>query len=46
MELLACILDGASIRRILAHLGLPTELESLAPARGSPSADLWSDEVA
>ena len=46
MELRACILDGATIRRILAHLGLPTELEPLASARASPSADLWSNEVA
>ena len=40
MELLACILDTTTVRRILAHLGLPTELPHLAPARASPTHDL------
>jgi len=46
MALLACILDRPAIARILGHLGLPTEPPALAPARASPIADLWSDEVA
>ena len=46
MVLLACILERAVIRKILAHLGLPTELPKLAPARGSPHPELPFDHVA
>jgi hypothetical protein len=35
-RLLAFITDRHSIRAILAHLGLPTELPTIAPARAPP----------
>jgi len=40
MVLLACILDRATLIRVLGHLGLPTEAPMLAPARTSPVAGL------
>jgi hypothetical protein len=46
MELLACILDSASIRRTLGHLRLPEDPPSLAPARASPTPDLFAADVA
>ena len=39
-RLLAFITDPQSITRILAHLGLPTELPTLAPARAPPRSAL------
>lgn len=35
-KLLAAIFDQGAIRQILAHLGLPTELPAVAPARAPP----------
>ncbi len=35
-HMLAAITDGLVIRRILMHLGLPTEPPPVAPARGPP----------
>ncbi len=32
--------------RILGHLRIPTEAPALIPARASPTADLWRNEVA
>ena len=39
-RLLAAIFDPAAIRRILLHLGLPTEPPITAPARPPPSLPL------
>ena len=39
-RLLAFITDPQSITRILAHLGLPTELPTIAPARAPPRSAL------
>jgi len=38
-HMLAAISDGRTIRRILAHLGLPTEPLPIAPAREPPQAE-------
>jgi hypothetical protein len=46
MLLLATVLDRITIRRILAHLRLPTDPEPTAPARASPTGDLWPDHAA
>ena len=46
MVLLAFILDRATVRRVLGHLGLPTEVPMLAFARASPIAELFPNEVA
>ena len=35
----ALISDGAVLRRILAHLGLPTTAPTLAPARSPPELE-------
>jgi hypothetical protein len=35
-QLLAAIFDQDAIRKILTHLGLPTEPPTLAPARAPP----------
>jgi len=39
MRLLACILERTVIRKILTHLGLPSDPPALARARASP--DDW-----
>ena len=39
-KLIALITDGAVVRKILEHLGLPTTAPSLAPARGPPELEL------
>jgi hypothetical protein len=46
MHLIACVLEPAAIRKILAHLGLPTEPPVPAPARASPEAEPPFDDVA
>jgi hypothetical protein len=38
-RLIALITDGAVVRRILEHLGLPTAAPVLAPARSPPELD-------
>jgi len=38
-KLIALIQDGPLVRKILAHLGLPTEPPGLAPARAPPQPD-------
>jgi hypothetical protein len=38
-ELIALIHDGLVVRKILTHLGLPTEPPPLAPARAPPEPD-------
>jgi hypothetical protein len=45
MRLLATIEDPQVIRKILAHLGLPTEVPFLSPPRSPPAraADLFAD---
>ncbi len=35
-ELIAFLTEGLVVRKILAHLGLPTEAPRLAPSRGPP----------
>ena len=35
-ELIAFLTDGLVVRKILEHLGLPTEARRIAPARGPP----------
>jgi len=35
-ELIAFLTDGLVVRKILEHLGLPTEPPRLAPARAPP----------
>ncbi|MSP26261.1 MAG: ATP-dependent helicase HrpA [Myxococcales bacterium] len=35
-KLIALLTDGAVVRRILEHLGLPTTAPTLAPARAPP----------
>ena len=39
-RLLALIQDPFVVRRILGHLGLPTEPTAIAPARASPEGEL------
>ena len=39
LRLLATIEDSTTVTKILAHLGLPTELPSLTPARSPPQQD-------
>jgi hypothetical protein len=50
LELIALIDNPAVIRRILSHLGLPTEVPAACPARPPPlqtgRADTWCDDVA
>jgi hypothetical protein len=38
LRLVALIEEGSVIRRILGHLGLPTEIPAAAPARAPPIA--------
>ncbi len=40
MRLIAFITDGAQIRKILEHIGVESEPQRIAPARGPP---LWED---
>ena len=48
LELIALIEDPSVIRRILTHLGLPTEVPTARPARPPPppigGADTWYDD--
>jgi hypothetical protein len=46
MKLIAVILERAAIRKILMHIGLPSEPPALAPARASPGAQLRFDDIA
>ena len=39
-KLIALLTDGAVVRKILEHLGLPTTAPSLAPARAPPEPEL------
>ena len=39
-KLIALLTDGLVVRKILAHLGLPTEPPALAPARAPPELQL------
>ena len=36
MRLIAFVTEPASVKRVLAHLGLPAEAPSVAPVRGPP----------
>jgi hypothetical protein len=49
LELIALIDEAAVIRRILRHLGLPTEVPAARPARPPPlpigQADPWYDDI-
>ena len=38
-KLIALINDGLVVRKILAHLGLPTEPPPMAPARAPPEPE-------
>jgi hypothetical protein len=48
LELITLIEDPSVIRRILRHLGLPTEVPAARPARPPPlplgRPDTWDDE--
>jgi hypothetical protein len=50
LELIALIDNPSVIRRILSHLGLPTEVPAARPARPPPlpmgDRDTWDDDVA
>jgi len=46
MRLLAVILDRAAIRKILSHIGLPSEPATPAAARAPPEPDLLFDDFA
>ena len=39
-KLIAFLTDGLVVRKILSHLGLPTEPPALAPARAPPEREL------
>ena len=41
MRIVAFITEAAPVRRILTHIGEPTEPPPIAPARGPPA---WDDE--
>jgi len=43
MRLVATIKDPDVIRKILSHLGLPTEPPAVAPARAPPQLDFDDD---
>ena len=44
MRVIAFIEDARVARRILEHLGLPTEVPTVKPARAPPQASFdWSD---
>jgi hypothetical protein len=40
MRIIAAVQSPSSVRRILEHLGLPTEPQELSPAREAPYEDL------
>ncbi len=44
MVLLAFLTEPASVKRILDHLGLPTEPPRVAPARGPPEQSFDFDQ--
>ncbi len=46
MALIACILERAAVRKILAHLGLPQEPPVVTNARASPGHEPLFDDVA
>jgi hypothetical protein len=45
MRLIALIKDKPVIDKILRHLGLPTDLPQLSPARAPPQTDFFFDDV-
>jgi hypothetical protein len=40
MKLIAFVVQASEIRRLLDHIGLPTEAPKAHPARGPPQGDL------
>jgi hypothetical protein len=40
MRIIAAVQGAEPVRRILEHLGLPTEPQALSPARDGPHSDL------
>ena len=43
MRLIAVLTDPDLVERVLAHLGLPTDIPTAAPARAPPQTDLFHD---
>jgi hypothetical protein len=46
MALLACVIERSAVRKILGHLGLPTEPPAMANARASPNRSAAFDSIA
>ncbi len=53
MRLVAFVTEGTAIRRILTHIGEPTQAPAAKPARGPPDWDLdpepgldWEGQIA
>jgi hypothetical protein len=46
MKIIAFIIEPSKIKKILAHLGLPTESLRVHAARGPPLSDLWDSATA
>jgi len=46
MKILTAVVEPASVRRVLASLGLPSEAPRLQPARSPPQLELGGGEAA
>jgi hypothetical protein len=46
MTIIAFVMQASEIKKILEHVGLPTQAPKAAAARGPPQADLWQQNGA
>jgi hypothetical protein len=46
MTIIAFVMQASEIKKILEHVGLPTQVLKAATARGPPQADLWCQDGA
>jgi hypothetical protein len=46
MTIIAFVMQASEIKKILEHVGLPTQASKAAAARGPPQADLWHQDGA
>ena len=45
MKIIAFVIEPSEIKKILAHLGLPTDTPKFHPARGPPQSDFWRSDL-
>jgi hypothetical protein len=46
MKIIAFVVRASEVKKILTHVGLPTESLRVHPARGLPQSKLWDHAIA